>query len=185
MAMKAKGELKDIFSGLNGVYVKKNGLDNFTSLNFDYDMPVTVDSFSFNQAEPTLNRTKVHGLQADWTVTSTAGEVTISATVPTIDDELTSWFLGGGTDIASAVLNGDSTSSWSGKSYTLQSVKLYMGLGLISDDKTKLCLIKKIAVYATPLFENASTTPFGFRLTGTIEASDDAEDNIAFLTKGA
>ena len=64
MAMKAKGELKDIFSGLNGVYVKKNGLESFTSLNFDYDMPVTVDSFSFNQAEPTLNRTKVHGLQA-------------------------------------------------------------------------------------------------------------------------
>lgn len=185
MVMKTKGELKDIFSGLNGVYVKKDGLTSFTDVDFDYDMPVTVDSFSFNQAEPTLNRTKVHGLQADWSVTSTAGEVTISATIPTISDELTSWFLGGGTNIASATINDDNVNTWSGKSYTLQSVKLYMGLGLMSDDKTKLCLIKKIAVYATPLFENASTTPFGFRLTGTIEASDDATDNIAFLTKGA
>lgn len=48
-----------------------------------------------------------------------------------------------------------------------------------------------MAVYARPLFENASTTPFAFALSGTIELEDGAssdsssEDNIAFLTKKA
>ena len=46
-----------------------------------------------------------------------------------------------------------------------------------------------MAIYARPLFENASTTPFAFALSGTIEIEDGAastaasDDNIAFLTK--
>ena len=49
---------------------------------------------------------------------------------------------------------------------------------------------KKLAVYATPNYENGSTTPFGFTLTGSIELEDSAgtaaaDDNIAFLTKKA
>lgn len=182
MALLDKSSLKQIFSGLSSIFVAKNGLTDFATLAFDFDMPVTVDTFSFTQADPSLNHTKVHGLQADWAVTSTAGDITIAATVPTIDSDLTSWFLGTGTAITAATLNG--TTGWSGTSYTLKATKLYAGLGLLSEDGKSLVLIKKIALYATPVFENASTAPFAFKLTGTIEASDDAvSNNIAFLTK--
>jgi hypothetical protein len=75
MAMKTKLELKDVFSGLSSIMLVKGGITNFTTVTPDFDLPVTVDSLSLSQAEPTLNRTKVHGLQADWAVTSTAGDI--------------------------------------------------------------------------------------------------------------
>lgn len=181
MALLAKGDLKKIFSGLSSIYIKKNGITDFANMDFDWDMPVTVDSFSFTQAEPTLNRTKVHGLQADWCVTAEAGEITISATVPSIDQDLTDYFLGNGASVSGASVNG--AAGWKGRSYTLTNNKLYVGIGLLSDDGNNLVAIKKIALYATPMFENASTTPFGFTLTGSIEASDDDSNNIVFLSK--
>ena len=63
-----------------------------------------------------------------------------------------------------------------------------MGIILISEDGNKAIVIKKMAVYATPQYENGSTTPFAFTLTGSIEIEDGAlteqtDDNIAFLSK--
>ena len=188
MAMKSKNELKDVFSGLSSIYIAKNGLANFTAVNFDYDMPVTVDSLSMSVSEPTLNRTKVHGLQADWSVTATPGELTFAATVPSISEELVKYFMGGTNTIATSTVTAASDGTFKGFSTSIKSIKIYMGVGLLSEDGQKLVLVKKMAVYATPLFENASSTPFGFKLTGTIEVSDGAGaegDDIAFLTKSA
>jgi len=187
MSATTKSNLKKVFSGLSSVYVKKGGFANFTTMAPDWDLPVTVDSFSFSQAEPTLNETKVHGLSAAWTVTAEAGEISVSMTVPSVHDDLVDYFLGAGTSIASASFTGTGTEqTFVGESYTLASNKMYLGLALLSDDGTQLCVIKKIACYATPMFENASTTPFGFTITGSIEASDtDSDNNIAFLTKSA
>lgn len=181
MAMKTKTELKKVFSGLSSIYLATTTLANFETLAFDYDMPVTLDSFNFSQAEPTLNHIKVHGLQADWCVTSTAGEITISATVPSISESLVALFMGTATAIAASTVNG--TAGWTGSSYPMETKKLVVGLGLLSEDEKNLIVIRNIALYATPLFENASTTPFAFKLTGSIEASDTAVDNIAFLAK--
>jgi hypothetical protein len=188
---KTKNDLKDVFSGLSSIYVQKGGLTSFKDVTFDYDMPVTVDSLSISVSDPTLNRTKVHGLNADWTVTATPGELTFSATVPSISEELVKYFMGEANALDSvSVKTKDATGvTYKGISSTIKTLKIYMGLGLLSEDGEKLVLIKKLAVYATPLYENASTTPFGFKLTGTIEASDAAEgegdegDDIAFLTK--
>jgi len=189
-AITPKSSLKEIFSGLSSICIKKSGISAFTgNIDFDWDMPVTVDSLSFSQAEPTLNRTKVHGLQADWCVTAESGEITFKCTVPFVDDDITDYFLNGGTagtSVSAITTNATPQgTTFSGKSYELKSVKLYMGIGLISDDGEHMILVKKLAVYATPLFENASSTPFGFTLTGSIEASDTSSDNIAFLKKTA
>lgn len=186
MAMKTKQELKDVFSGLSSIMLVKGGIANFATVTPDFDLPVTVDTLSLSQAEPTLNRTKVHGLQADWAVTSTAGDITFAATVPSVSKELVEYFLGKTTEIAQATINNQ---QFKGFSAVLNSKKLNVGFALISDDGEKCLLVKRMAVYARPLFENASTTPFAFALSGTIELEDGAssdsssEDNIAFLTK--
>lgn len=185
MAMKTKLELKDVFSGLSSIMLVKGGITNFTAVTPDFDLPVTVDSLSLSQAEPTLNRTKVHGLQADWAVTSTAGDITFAATVPSISKDLVEYFLGEAHDVATAAVNGI---AFKGISATLNSKKLNAGIALLSEDGEKCVLVKKMAIYARPLFENASTTPFGFALSGTIEIEDGVfdgttDDNIAFLTK--
>lgn len=188
MAMKTKQELKDVFSGLSSIMLVKGGIANFATVTPDFDLPVTVDTLSLSQAEPTLNRTKVHGLQADWAVTSTAGDITFAATVPSVSKELVEYFLGKTTEIAQATINNQ---QFKGFSTVLNSKKLNVGFALISDDGKKCLLVKRMAVYARPLFENASTTPFAFALSGTIELEDGAssdpssEDNIAFLTKKA
>ena len=188
MAMKTKQELKDVFSGLSSIMLVKGGIANFATVTPDFDLPVTVDTLSLSQAEPTLNRTKVHGLQADWAVTSTAGDITFAATVPSVSKELVEYFLGKTTEIAQATINNQ---QFKGFSAVLNSKKLNVGFALISDDGEKCLLVKRMAVYARPLFENASTTPFAFALSGTIELEDGAssgsssEDNIAFLTKKA
>jgi hypothetical protein len=188
MALTTINELNDVFSGLSSIYLKKGGFSgDISALAFDWQLPVTVDSLSFSQAEPTLNRTKVHGLQADWAVTATPGDVTFTATVPTMSEEVTTWFLGGPTKtVTSAALNESTSNKFSGNAYALKQVKLYASIGLLSEDGNKLFVIKRLALYATPVFENGSTTPYAFRLTGSIEAVDSAsQDDILFLDKDA
>lgn len=186
MAMKSKQELKEVFSGLSSIMLVKGGITDFATVEPDFDLPVTVDSLNLSQAEPTLNRTKVHGLQADWAVTSTAGDITFAATVPSISEDLVSFFLGEANKVATSTVNGQ---EYSGISVTLNSKKINAGFALLSEDGEKCILVKKMAIYARPLFENASTTPFAFALSGTIEIEDGAastaasDDNIAFLTK--
>lgn len=188
MAMKSKQELKEVFSGLSSIMLVKGGITDFATVEPDFDLPVTVDSLNLSQAEPTLNRTKVHGLQADWAVTSTAGDITFAATVPSISEDLVGFFLGEANKVATASVNGQ---EYSGISVTLNSKKINAGFALLSEDGEKCILVKKMAIYARPLFENASTTPFAFALSGTIEIEDGAastaasDDNIAFLTKKA
>lgn len=185
--MTSKSGLKKVFSGLSSIMIKKGGFSgDINDFGFDYDMPVTVDSLSFTQSEPTLNRTKIHGLQSDWAVTSTAGEVTFSATIPSIHADIVDWFLGTGAAVSATTLNGSTSDKFAGKGYSLSSTKLYAGVGLLSEDGQQMCIIKKLAIYATPVFENASTTPYAFKLTGSIEASDDASQmDIMFLDKQA
>ena len=185
MALKTKSALKKVFAGLSSIYIKKDGFATIgADMAFDFDMPVTVDQFNFSMAEPTLNRTKVHGLQADWCVTSTAGEVTVSFTVPSIHEDILTYFLGTGVAVSQSTIDGSTSTKYSGKEYALENTKLNMGIGLVSEDGNDMVLIKKLACYSTPLFENGSTTPFGFKVTGTIEASDTAgAKDIAFLTK--
>ena len=118
MAMKSKQELKEVFSGLSSIMLVKGGITDFATVEPDFDLPVTVYSLNLSLAEPSLNRTKVHGLQADWAVTSTAGDITFAATVPSISEDLGSFFLGEANKVATASVNGQ---EYSGISVTLNS----------------------------------------------------------------
>lgn len=189
MALKSKQDLKDVFSGLSSILLKKDGFKDFSSLEPDFDLPVTVDSLSLTVGEPTMNSVKVHGLQLDWAVTSTPGEVTFAATVPSIDEDLVEYFTGKKTSIASAsvkVAEGENgTVAMKGFSTTLTSKKINAGIVLLNEAQDQAVAIKQLAIYARPLFENASTTPFAFALSGTLEVATEGAtgDDIAFLKK--
>lgn len=189
MAVLTKSQLKTVFSGLGSIYLFDGNLDLSSNEGLDmsnpkFDLPVTVDSFNFSQAEPTINATKVHGLNADWCSTSTAGDVTIGATVPSISDELNTYFLGGtGTALTTLETGPDGVTKWTGKAYELTNHKIVCSLALVDDSNTHLVVISGISLYATPNFENASTSPFSWTLTGSIETNDASDNNIAFFTK--
>lgn len=180
MTMKSKTDLKDVFSGLSSILMKNGESADFTTFVPDYDMPVTVDSLSMTQEAPTLNHNKVHGLQSDWAVTATAGNFTFSATVPSVSTDVVGFFMGTTTPVATAAIN---SVNYTGVAASLTANKIVVSIALISEDKSHCVAINRMALYATPLFENASTTPFGFKLTGSIELTDTSENSVWFLKK--
>ena len=180
-------DFKTVFSGANAIYLKKGGFPagTLTNLDFDWEIPVTVDSMTLSQSEPTINKVMVHGLQTPWVSISTPGEFSFKATVPSIDEDFADWALGGSTGALTAIpLNGSATDVFDGKSYAMEAIKLYASIGIRSEDKNKLLVIKKMAIYATPTMDNLSQSPYAFTLTGTIEASDDTNrDDIIIFQK--
>lgn len=180
MTMKSKTDLKDVFSGLSSILVKNGESADFSAFAPDYDMPVTVDTLSMTQEAPTLNHTKVHGLQADWAVTSTSGNFTFSATVPSVSTDLIGFFMGTTSTVATAKIN---DVAYSGVSAAITTHKIVASLALLSEDASHCVAINRIALYATPQFENGSTAPFAFKLTGSIELTDNTEDSVWFLKK--
>ena len=186
MAAKSKAELKDVFIGLSQILVVKGGITDFATVSPELDLPVTVDSLTLSMGEATLNRVKVHGLQADWAVTTTPGEFEFACTIPSVGDVLMAYFFGNEqgevTRIASATING--VSGYKGFSITAKNVSRDLGIILINEGEDKAVLFKKMTVTAAIAFENGSTTPLGINLTGTMVAAEgESTDDIAFLTK--
>lgn len=185
MTMKSKVELKEVFSGLASILIKKGGITDFATVEADFDLPVEVDSLSMSQGAPTLNHYKVHGLQSDWAVTSTPGEFEFSAFVPSVHEDLINYFLGEANVVAASKINGK---GYKGISATLKDVKLNVGMVLLSEDESHAFVVKNMTVYATPTLDSPTTKPLGFTLTGSIVLDDAAatgasDDNIAFLTR--
>lgn len=183
MAAIKKSELKDVFIGLSQILVVKNGISDFTSVAPEMEIPVTVDSLTLSMGEATLNRVKVHGLQADWAVTTTPGEFEFSCTIPSIHEDLIEYFFGEANSIAASTVN---DVSYKGFSMTAKNVSRDLGIVLINEGEDKCVLFKKMTVTPSLAFENGSTTPLGITLTGTmVAASGSSDDDVAFLTKVA
>lgn len=181
MAAIKKSELKDVFIGLSQIMVVKGGISDFASVVPDMEIPVTVDSLTLSMGEATLNRVKVHGLQADWAVTTTPGDFEFSCTIPSVHKSLIEYFFGEANTIAAATVN---EVEYKGFSLTAKNVSRDLGIVLINEGEDKCVLFKKMTITPTLSFENGSTTPIGINLTGTMVATDGAsDDDVAFLTK--
>lgn len=181
MAATKKSELKKVFIGISQVLLKKDGISDFSSVAPEMEVPVTVDTLTLSMGEPTLNRVKVHGLQSDWAVTTTAGEFEFSCTIPSVHEELIKYFFGESNEIASSTVNGV---NYSGFSFTAKNVSRDFGLILINEGEDLAVAFKKMTVTPSLAFENGSTTPIGINLTGTMVAAEgSSDDDIAFLTK--
>lgn len=187
--MKNKSQLKDVFIGISQVMLKQGGITDFSNVEPEYEVPVTVDTLTLSMGEPTLNRVKVHGLQSDWAVTTTPGEFEFSCTIPSVAKELITYFFGEANDIknnqgqAGAVVNGV---NYTGFSFSAKNVSRDFGLILVNEGEDKAVLFKKMTVTPSLAFENGSTTPIGINLTGTMVAAEgQSDDDVAFLTKAA
>lgn len=187
MAATKKTDLKDVFIGLSQIMIKQGGITDFSNVEPEYEIPVTVDSLSLSMGEATLNRVKVHGLQTDWAVTSTPGDFEFACTIPSVHKTLLSYFFGEANDIknsegvSGATVNGV---AYKGVSLSVKNVQRDMGIVLVNEAEDKCVLFKKMTVTPALAFENGSTEPIGIRLTGTLVAGEGAnDDDVAFLTK--
>ena len=178
--MKTKKELKDVFMGLSEIRTVKGGISDFKTVVSEMEIPVLVDTLTMSMGEPTKNSVKVHGLQTDWAVTYTAGEFNFACTIPSTHKDLCEYFFGEANIVENATIDGKSAS---GISLTMKNVMVDMGLVLLNETGDKVVLVKKLSVTPRFVFENASTTPIGIALTGSLVVSEGEEndDDIAFL----
>lgn len=178
--MKTKKELKDVFMGLSEIRTVKGGISDFKTVVSEMEIPVLVDTLTMSMGEPTKNSVKVHGLQTDWAVTYTAGEFNFACTIPSTHKDLCDYFFGEANIVENATIDGKSAS---GISLTMKNVMVDMGLVLLNEAGDKVVLVKKLSVTPRFVFENASTTPIGIALTGSLVVGEGEEndDDIAFL----
>lgn len=178
--MKTKKELKDVFMGLSEIRTVKGGISDFKTVVSEMEIPVLVDTLTMSMGEPTKNSVKVHGLQTDWAVTYTAGEFNFACTIPSTHKDLCEYFFGEANIVENATIDGKSAS---GISLTMKNVMVDLGLVLLNETGDKVVLVKKLSVTPRFVFENASTTPIGIALTGSLVVSEGEEndDDIAFL----
>ena len=188
MAVKSKTSLKEVFAGLSSILFQSDVLDLEDTLSIRplFDLPVHVDDLSVTQDEPDLNHYKVHGLNADWTCTATAGDVSVSMVIPTLHNDFLSFIYGTPTDVDGGALTKEDArvdGSFDGKAYALSSKKVNGSFILVNEAKDKLFVIANASVWASLVYENGSTDPIAIRLSGTIELRDGAD--IALLTRAA
>ena len=190
MPMTKMTDLKEVFSGISSFMFDTTPIASASSvtLNPEIELPVTVDTLSISQDDPTINHYKVHGLGTDWVSTSEPGDATIEFTVPSVHADVLNLAYGSSTTASqtfSAAIEGAVKSieakTYSGKSITLSNTKLTGCIALLSDDGNNLLIVNNVALYASPVFDNASTEPFAFKFSGTIEAGTGA--SIYFLKK--
>lgn len=153
-------------------------------IDWQYELPVTVDTLQISQDDPTINHYKVIGMQGDWTSSAEAGDFNLQFTVPTKAKEVIKLAFGEQAykEITEATITGgESAGVWEGFAVTVQMQKVTGTIGILDETKKNLMLITNIALYAKPMYENASTEPFAIQFSGSIETSGDA--NFAWLKK--
>lgn len=182
MAAKTKEELKTVFNDVCDLYFQKALLDlsqMTIALAPELNLPVTVDSLKITQDAPTINHYKVIGLDADWTSSATAGDMSVELTVPTVDKEVLKMLFGddavaeitkvtvstGDTNVDNGEL-GYEGYSWEGKKYKVEG-----SFVLVNSTKDRLFVVTNLALYGTILYDNSSTEPIAFKLTGSVEGA--------------
>lgn len=183
--MKSKIDLKDVFNGANSLLYQSSIIDlsaNQVALSPEYDLPVAVDTLQLSQDDPTINHYKVIGLDGDWTSSASLGDMTVQMTIPTKHSDILKLIYGEdavkaitGATINSGDADLDGTSgspnTYAGSALMLKKKKLTGTFVIVDEERTNLFVITNIAMWAKPLYDNTSTQPFAFQLTGTIEGA--------------
>ena len=189
--MKTMTDLKDVFNGISSFMFDTTPISlasGTITMVPEYELPVTVDTLSISQDDPNINHYKVHGLGTDWVSSSEPGDATIEFTVPTVHTDVLTLAYGAGaiasvsatvSDAAGAVKS--ASGSYTGTSVKLSNTKVTGCIALLNDEGTKLLVVNNVALYASPVYDNASTEPFAIKFSGTIETGTGA--SMYFLTK--
>lgn len=195
MSMKSKIDLKDVFNGASSLLYQASVVDlggNSIALAPEYDLPVAVDTLQLTQEDPTINHYKVIGLDGDWTSSASLGNMTVQMTIPTKHSDVLTLIYGSSAVKAitgATITTGDaeldgaagSPNTYGGTALSLKKKKLTGTFVIVDEERTNLFVITNIAMWAKALYDNTSTQPFAFQLTGTIEGAGDY--SLAWLKK--
>lgn len=186
--MYEKKDLKDVFSGISSLWYQKETVDmsdlSNLSLTPNYDVPVKVDTITFEQGDPTIEHYKVIGLTGDWITSSESGDIEISFRVPTKHTNILEMAYGEDavSSVSADVTVGSDTATYSGDGLVLKQTKVTGTFVLVNDDQTKLLVLGNTNLWAKPVIDTDSKGVFALDFNGSIE-TDGTNPDILFLTK--
>lgn len=186
--MKTKKQLKDVFSGFSALWYQTAELD-LTSLSGlsivpDYDLPVKVDTITFEQGDPSIEHYKVIGLAGDWVTSAESGDIELSFRVPTKHTDVLKLAYGNDAvkENVTATVNAGTAESYTGVGLILEQKKVNGTFILVNEDKTKLLVLANTTLWAKPAMDQDAKGVFAIDFNGSIE-SDGVTPDILFLEK--
>lgn len=177
-------DLKKAFTGISEFRFRKASAEFTANMDWDFELPILRDSFTFETAEATFEEKFIHGESIPYTSVGTPGETTLAFEVPSIDEDILDWLLTKAKAVSGiADTVGTVSGTWTGAGYKIDGKAIQGMIMIISEDRTKAIVIKNFKGYASPNMADISNTPVSFTISATLESSQSADEqgDILFL----
>lgn len=184
----SKTILTKAFQGMNTFRWKGESVKLTSDINWDLEIPILRDSFSFTPEDPTFNRSYIHGSSKPIASTTQEGALPLQFDIPSIDEETQKFaenVASTGAASMTDTVNGKA-GSWTqiGKGLLMADSKVISGMCMIlSENKKYAIVIKNLEGYARPIIDSISTTPVAFRVNLDLQgiaAASDTDGDILF-----
>lgn len=169
------------FAGLSSLLFKAGNAFPAANADWDFNLPISRDTFSYQGGETTFEPFYVHGVQSPWTtVLGTPDDTNVAFEMPAFDEALMAWgFTPVGDSAETVAIKANTLPSGKAKTVTLKpystATKIIKGTILVIDEAEE-------NVFATKWFKGVARLIVDgngagrIAVTGTVEASTDSKD---------
>ncbi len=168
------------FAGVSSLLFKAGNAFPTGAQDWDFNLPISRDSFSYSGGETSFDAAYVHGVQAPWTtVLGTPGETNLSFEMPSFDEALMAWGFTSAGEAETVAVKAGTLPSGVAKTLTLKpystATKIIKGTILVIDEAEE-------NVFATKWFKGTARLAVDgngvgrIAVSGTVVASTDSKD---------
>ena len=168
------------FAGVSSLLFKAGHAFPTGAQDWDFNLPLSRETFSYEGGETSFEPFYVHGVQAPWTtVLGTPDDTNVAFELPSFDEALMAWGFVAAGEAETVAVKADTLPSGKAKTLTLKpystATKIIKGTILVIDEAEE-------NAFATKWFKgvarlNVDGNGAGrIMVTGTVEASTDGKD---------
>ena len=168
------------FAGVSSLLFKAGNAFPAAAADWDFNLPISRDTFSYEGGETSFEPFYVHGVQSPWTtVLGTPDDTNIAFEIPSFDEALMAWGFTSGGEAETVAIKADTLPSKKAKTVTLKpystATKIIKGTILVIDEAEE-------NVFATKWFKGVARLIVDgngagrIAVTGVVEASTDGKD---------
>ena len=168
------------FAGLSSLLFKAGNAFPAVNADWDFNLPISRDTFSYQGGETTFEPFYVHGVQSPWTtVLGTPDDTNVAFEMPAFDEALMAWGFTAAGEAETVAVKSGTLPSGKAKTLTLKpystATKIIKGTILVIDEAEE-------NVFATKWFKGVARLIVDgngagrIAVTGTVEASTDSKD---------
>ena len=168
------------FAGVSSLLFKAGNDFPAANEDWDFNLPLSRETFSYDGGETSFDKNYVHGVQAPWTtVLGTPGDTNLSFELPAFDEALMAWGFTAAGEAETVAIKADTLPSGKAKTLSLKpystATKIIKGTILVIDEAEE-------NIFATKWFKGTARLVVDgngqgrIAVTGTVEASTDKKD---------